>query len=373
MKRRILSLCIALLSASLLSAVAFAHPGQTDADGGHNDRSTGEYHYHHGYPAHQHTDGQCPYDFDDRTGWNSGSSGSSSSSHRSKSSSLSILVVIGSAAAAIAAIAAVVVVCRCKAKVEQARQEKARVLEEAQKLQALRDSLPDFKEKVDSLRREYSDLQAALLKGQVRSPLLSVNVPEDSFLGGDGLPHQFGANTDAEDKFYFAVNESTSVLHRPSCTYAWGLPLRNIMDIYRPAPYSPNPYQRPRPCLRCKPQIPNTAWVRLYKDLQNTLAFFGVTVEDLNYIGKPCNKLNRKKMIVYRYRIHGIALYGVESDVISHIGYSCVGEILLVRMRSTGRVYTYTGISPRVHKQFICAESIGRFYNQYIKRHPGSK
>lgn len=39
----------------------FAHPGKTDSTGGHFDRSTGEYHYHHGYPAHQHENGTCPY------------------------------------------------------------------------------------------------------------------------------------------------------------------------------------------------------------------------------------------------------------------------------------------------------------------------
>lgn len=38
------------------------HPGRTDEDGGHTDHSTGEYHYHHGYPAHQHPDGVCPYE-----------------------------------------------------------------------------------------------------------------------------------------------------------------------------------------------------------------------------------------------------------------------------------------------------------------------
>ena len=44
-----------------------AHPGRTDASGGHWDHSTGTYHYHHGHPAHSHadTDGDgkpnCPY------------------------------------------------------------------------------------------------------------------------------------------------------------------------------------------------------------------------------------------------------------------------------------------------------------------------
>ena len=61
----------------MLTSIASAHPGQTDANGGHWDNDTGEYHYHHGYPAHQHTNGVCPYDYDDQTGWNSGTSGSS--------------------------------------------------------------------------------------------------------------------------------------------------------------------------------------------------------------------------------------------------------------------------------------------------------
>lgn len=44
-----------------------AHPGGTDSNGGHYDRSTGEYHYHHGYSAHQHEDGYCPYNYHDNT------------------------------------------------------------------------------------------------------------------------------------------------------------------------------------------------------------------------------------------------------------------------------------------------------------------
>lgn len=51
----------------LLALAVFSHPGRTDSYGGHYNRSTGEYHYHHGYPAHQHTDGVCPYDYDNKT------------------------------------------------------------------------------------------------------------------------------------------------------------------------------------------------------------------------------------------------------------------------------------------------------------------
>ncbi len=72
-ERAVTAVCCALL----LTSFASAHSGKTDANGGHWDNSTGEYHYHHGYPAHQHTNGICPYDYDDQTGWNSGTSGSS--------------------------------------------------------------------------------------------------------------------------------------------------------------------------------------------------------------------------------------------------------------------------------------------------------
>lgn len=55
------------------SLSASAHSGRTDGNGGHYNRSTGEYHYHHGYPAHDHYDMDgngtidCPYDFKDQT------------------------------------------------------------------------------------------------------------------------------------------------------------------------------------------------------------------------------------------------------------------------------------------------------------------
>lgn len=66
----VILLCIALII--FLSFTAYAHPGRTDGNGGHYNRSDGTYHYHHGYPEHQHINGQCPYDFHDMTNHNSG-------------------------------------------------------------------------------------------------------------------------------------------------------------------------------------------------------------------------------------------------------------------------------------------------------------
>lgn len=81
-----------ILISSFLVVPASAHAGRTDSNGGHWDRETGVYHYHHGYPAHPHYDMDgdgvidCPYDFDDQTGQNSGNpsnnSGSGSSSKK---------------------------------------------------------------------------------------------------------------------------------------------------------------------------------------------------------------------------------------------------------------------------------------------------
>lgn len=82
--KRILIFAVCLF---LLTMSAFAHGGSTDEDGGHTDRSTGDYHYHHGYPAHDHEDLDgdgdldCPYDFDDQT-----DHGSNNGEHRKDSS-----------------------------------------------------------------------------------------------------------------------------------------------------------------------------------------------------------------------------------------------------------------------------------------------
>jgi hypothetical protein len=83
MKRITLLICFTVCLFSSLIAQVFAHPGRTDENGGHTNRSTGEYHYHHGYPEHDHYDmdgdGQidCPYEFDDKTNHNSGGGNSS--------------------------------------------------------------------------------------------------------------------------------------------------------------------------------------------------------------------------------------------------------------------------------------------------------
>lgn len=70
--KKITSIFSAILFAvlCLMSFNAEAHSGRTDSNGGHTNHATGDYHYHHGCPAHYHydIDGDgsidCPYTFD---------------------------------------------------------------------------------------------------------------------------------------------------------------------------------------------------------------------------------------------------------------------------------------------------------------------
>lgn len=75
-KLKIISYVVLCAAMCLFIIVASAHSGKTDSYGGHYDNSSGEYHYHHGYSAHQHEDidgdgiVDCPFDFDDKTNHN---------------------------------------------------------------------------------------------------------------------------------------------------------------------------------------------------------------------------------------------------------------------------------------------------------------
>ena len=66
MKKSIIFL-LAGIMCLIFTLSAAAHSGRTDSKGGHYDHSTGDYHYHHGYPPHDHYGGECPYKTDNKT------------------------------------------------------------------------------------------------------------------------------------------------------------------------------------------------------------------------------------------------------------------------------------------------------------------
>lgn len=98
MMKRYLFLLLSLILILCLCLPASAHSGKTDASGGHYDNSTGEYHYHHGYPAHSHVGG-CPYDYDDKTehnfgGITSSGSGTDGCSHVFEGEVIVIIIIV---------------------------------------------------------------------------------------------------------------------------------------------------------------------------------------------------------------------------------------------------------------------------------------
>lgn len=241
----------------LLAAVCcisvLAHPGRTDGNGGHWDRSTGEYHYHHGYPAHQHTDGVCPYDFDDKTGENSGTSSSNPAMQKAKeidsrnatASSTKqdagedcgtrekwiLLIVLGVPIIFIGG-TAIEAIC-------EKRRTTARRAAEAEKLRA------DQQVKEQRLQAER---ERFLLDYDGKSLDEVIPPPQaGDAIGEDGLP--FGAGDGRWGRYTVYITQKGEVYHsRSVCGTACGRPVNLALVRNR------------RPCSRCCKQATDLWW-----------------------------------------------------------------------------------------------------------------
>lgn len=261
LKNRILAFA---LCAHLLCSAAYAHSGRTDGNGGHYDRSTGEYHYHHSYPAHQHYDMDgdgiidCPYDFDVRTGRNSGGSsgGSKKSSGQStfvtptptpapkkKGITVPPMLVLGFCAIPIGATVLIVICAPIYALVD-------RIVKKRQ----------EKKEKAEC---------TALYAGKAITDL--VDIPRGSSIGADGLPRSGGGGKWGA-LYTFYVTETGKTYHRKyGCSHA--RLARNAYNIRADT--------RLHPCRRCKPELPDMTWVEQYKTVKHNAEKFGVQVDGL--------------------------------------------------------------------------------------------
>ena len=240
MKNKLRFLGTAIVFAIILSTIALAHPGRTDSNGGHYDHNSGEYHYHHGYEAHQHTGGVCPFDFDDRTGWNSGSSSASTSddsfisslndtqeTERKSSWLIEFLMTLTVLLICIAGFWIIALFC--------------------QLIQWL---------KGRKKRKEWNVKRSALLVeyGHISKYSLAVScdMPEDTFLDSNGLPCNRG-NSKSQYTYYIARNGS--VFHSTTkCNKAAIFPC-NAVRLHGK-----------RPCSRCCPNLPDLDWYTKYSN-----------------------------------------------------------------------------------------------------------
>lgn len=240
-----------LLTAVLLCVPAFAHSGRTDANGGHYESATGEYHYHHGYPAHQHYDMDgdgivdCPYEFDNQTGKNSGSSSSgekretnnavfaSENSEKNEGGSnwLTVMLSILVYPAGFFALCFLF-------------------------------SLPG----IIRDRKKYKiekELYTSQYAGKSMEQL--VHIPPGSSIGTDGLPRSARAGGKWGSEYTFYVTKSGHAYHRKyGCSGA-----RDPVNAYDLKRYiMRGRYKWFKPCGRCKPTFPNWGWVDQYKEIE---------------------------------------------------------------------------------------------------------
>lgn len=245
MKNRFLSFLLIILFV-LFPLVSFAHPGHTDSKGGHTDRSTGEYHYHHGYPAHQHINGVCPYDLDDRTGENSGTTGGTAggttgSTSKRTTSTTTPKAVKSTAAASfpILPVLGVAAVVWISLLVYWNQKEKKKQLLLEQERQ---------KEHEQKHRQLVSFYQSHTLREVC-------NIPDDTVIGDDGMPKIIGAPDWGEFYTRYVASRNGQSFHRPSCSSVrHGYPI-HVFDSQIPL----------APCSRCKPDpLPDRSWYSLY-------------------------------------------------------------------------------------------------------------
>lgn len=255
-----------LIMMCCLPLLAYAHPGRTDGNGGHTDRDTGEYHYHHGYSAHDHWDmdgdgiKDCPYNFDDKTSHkNSGTSNSISSSLGQKNDPDTpiddkegetkvpsfIYWIIG---ILILVIIAMFQIIRRKDETiaNNERTFKSREKDEEAKI-----------------KEEITSLHNALVAKYGEDYLYEISgAQEGDFIGEDGYPHSSAALTNAfADNYTFYLGgysqNSNSKYHHRSCRYANSSFPINAMYLQNRRRYWP--------CMLCPCRLPDSSWVDKYK------------------------------------------------------------------------------------------------------------
>ena len=208
------------------SVSALAHSGGTDSQGGHTDHSTGEYHYHHGYPPHDHIDGRCPY-----TDKELKAQRAAENQRRMRYTFAALLV----GAFAVGAVPAAY--HSAKRKKEQRRQEKAFQAE----------------------KQEY----ALLYEG--KQPEDMVEIPNGTWIDeSTDLPKSKG--TGKWGSLYTRyVSKNGTKYHMQGCKYAY-IPVHAINVKRRGL----------EPCKLCNSYLPDLKWYEDYLEIKNKKKMYGI-------------------------------------------------------------------------------------------------
>lgn len=252
-----------------------AHSGRTDSQGGHYDSETGEYHFHHGYPAHQHYDidgdgkPDCPYEFDDKTGSRSGSS-SGSSAKAAKESGAKVTTtqaaaegedragitsaIVGWCTAGVATLAAFVFLHKMGAaeqrgqKLQQELQAEIRALK--QENTAKQEEADKVKRELDrqhreilALKRENAAKQAEADRANRELDRQQGRIPRDIAFAPDGMPAYWRPNSERPYGSYTVyIRRDSGIYHLDPYCAGWTPEVGHLFDVLE------TPL---RPCKRC--------------------------------------------------------------------------------------------------------------------------
>lgn len=216
--KRFLSFCLIIM---ILISPVFSHSGRTDENGGHN--GPGGYHYHHGYPEHQHADGICPYNFDDKTGQNSGTSMSGTKSDNSRVQGNSIPVKQNPSISGklvflvVLAFLFLLFACNCLAYLHE----------------KIKYSL------------QYKDIP----------PTTLANMPDAMEIGSDGLPRIIGETGWGTVNTFYRTAKGRSFHCKAGCSGATHA--IHAVDA-----------RLLKPCKRCNPLLPDLSWYDKYLEIK---------------------------------------------------------------------------------------------------------
>lgn len=252
---------------------ALAHSGRTDSQGGHYDSETGEYHFHHGYPAHQHYDidgdgkPDCPYDFVDKTGSRSGSSGSSAKAAKEsgakaqttqaaeeKESDGTRSAIAGWCTAGVATLAAFVFLHKMgaadqrgqklqrelQAEILALKQENTAKQAEADKAKR---ELARQNTEILALKRDNATKQAEADRANRELARQQGRIPRDISFAPDGMPAYWRPESERPYGSYTVyIRRDSGIYHLDPCCAGWTPEVGHLFDVLE------TPL---RPCKRC--------------------------------------------------------------------------------------------------------------------------
>lgn len=108
----------------------------------------------------------------------------------------------------------------------------------------------------------------------------------------------------------------------------------------------------------------------LFPFLVSALLFCGCTEQQESSNDPAVSEPLQNQSIVEEdtFTYEDIYMESVDSSALSEVGYDYSHEMLAIRFRENDEhVYVYYDVPSEVYEDFISADSLGRYYNYYIK------